>query len=415
MSMKKKIGAALIAVALLFGMVQFGELAKAGSVFDALASAFEGPYHVGNRDYMDVEKQAVSTDGYDALPARLKEAYQQLDEYVYKFYRDIDDIVIPRDDFQMLLEYYRADHPQAFWLSSAYRYQYDRDSDELSRVTLSFSYLDPESGEEKNFTKSRTEEMAAELDEAADRVLAGVTEEMSEYDTVLYLHDYLAEQVDYDETSAYQHTAYGALVEGKAVCDGYAAAMQYLLLRAGIDCQIVYGDDRENNSEHHAWNTVKIDGSWYHLDVTWDVPPEGTSQALYANFLLSTEQVERRHIIHSPINGVENEEAYSYYPPVENCTDEGLNYYQNNGLYVESLTDDSVAQILMETNRALIMGEEQVQFQFASLYDLRQFIREAQENVPRVARGFPYSCEQYQTKIISLQEDRILILHFDYA
>ena len=120
--MKKRIGTVLIAFVLLLGVLQYEESAKENSnVLKAFYAAFEGPYHVGNREYMDVAKQAESDQSYEALPKRLRKAYRQLDEYVYKFYDDIDDIVIPKDDFRMVLEYYRADHPQAFWLSSAYR------------------------------------------------------------------------------------------------------------------------------------------------------------------------------------------------------------------------------------------------------------------------------------------------------
>lgn len=413
--MKKRIGTVLIAFVLLLGVLQYEESAKENSnVLKAFYAAFEGPYHVGNREYMDVAKQAESDQSYEALPKRLRKAYRQLDEYVYKFYDDIDDIVIPKDDFRMVLEYYRADHPQAFWLSSAYRYQYDEKTDNLSRATLFFTYEDPESKSSRSYTQRRVEKMCRELDEAADRILEGITEEMSEYEKVLYLHDYLAENVAYDASSPNQHDAYGALVEKKAVCDGYALGMQYLLLKAGMDCRIVYGDDREDNAEHHAWNVVRVDGEYYHLDVTWDVPPAGTTQPIYANFLVSTEEIKKRHIIFSPISGADDGEE-SIYPPVPDCTDDSLSYYQNMGLYVSDLTDESIAAILLKANAALISGDKQVQFQFASQTDLQEFIREARENVPRVARGFPYSCDQYQTEIVTCVEDNILILQYDYS
>ena len=116
----------IIACFLLFAVVQFEESQKSEEGFwRSLASALEGKYHVTNMEYMDVTQMSVSEQAYQKLPNRLKKAYRQLDEYVYKFYDNIDDIVIPKDDFQKVLSYYRADHPQAFWVSSAYRYQYE--------------------------------------------------------------------------------------------------------------------------------------------------------------------------------------------------------------------------------------------------------------------------------------------------
>lgn len=406
----------IIACFLLFAVVQFEESQKSEEGFwRSLASALEGKYHVTNMEYMDVTQMSVSEQAYQKLPNRLKKAYRQLDEYVYKFYDNIDDIVIPKDDFQKVLSYYRADHPQAFWVSSAYRYQYDARTDNLSRATLSFSYPDPETRKEKRISRSKAEKMAREVQEKAELILSGITEEMTDYDKVLYLHDYLASTVAYDDTAPYQHTVYGALVEEKAVCDGYTSAMQYLLLQAGLDSQIAYGYDKADTSQQHVWNVVKIENEYYHLDITWDLPPEGGTVPVYANFLLTTEQVEKRHKILSPIEGREEEgKEDSIYPPIADCTDGSLNYYLQNGCYITDLSDDSVANILLKTNIALIEGEEQVQFLFESSYDLNRFLNEVEENVPRVARAFPYSCEQYDTSMITYVEDNILVLQFRY-
>ena len=80
------------------------------------------------------------------------------------------------------------------------------------------------------------------------------------------LHDYLAQHVEYDLTYS-KYTPYYALVEGTAVCEGYTLAYAALLHKAGIEF-----DYCENIVLDHIWNYVKIDGKWYHVDVTWDDP-----------------------------------------------------------------------------------------------------------------------------------------------
>lgn len=73
-------------------------------------------------------------------------------------------------------------------------------------------------------------------------------------------------------TSA-SRTAYGALANGKAVCQGYSFAYKLLLRRAGVPAVYVGSD-----SMQHAWNMVQMENNgWYHVDVTWDDPILHTS------------------------------------------------------------------------------------------------------------------------------------------
>lgn len=87
----------------------------------------------------------------------------------------------------------------------------------------------------------------------------GVT---GDYETALWLHDWLTYNADYDQTYGHYH-ADGVLCGGYGVCDSYAKAYYLLLKEAGI------GVDRINNIDH-AWNAVKLVGEWYYVDCTWD-------------------------------------------------------------------------------------------------------------------------------------------------
>ncbi|PHV71426.1 hypothetical protein CS063_05090 [Sporanaerobium hydrogeniformans] len=109
---------------------------------------------------------------------------------------------------------------------------------------------------------------------------------MSDYQIELALADYIIQNVEYSDNEVkgesyanptlLSHTLYGALIDGKAVCDGYAHAMRYLLNAAGVPTKLVIGTTLGNVG--HAWNLVKIQGAYYHLDTTWadeDKPVEG--------------------------------------------------------------------------------------------------------------------------------------------
>ena len=85
---------------------------------------------------------------------------------------------------------------------------------------------------------------------------------------------------------------YGGLVEGKAICAGYALILNEALKYVGIKSQYVVG--YEQGKDGHAWNQVQIDGKWYNVDATWD---SSTFQiwGKYENMLLNDEDFNRNH------------------------------------------------------------------------------------------------------------------------
>lgn len=109
--------------------------------------------------------------------------------------------------------------------------------------------------------------MLAASEMAAREMIAG-TENLSDEDKVLIIHDRLCDACEYDydgNNGLVAFTMYGALVDGIAVCDGYAHAFLYMMRLLGMECSICASMELA-----HAWNIVKVDGVRYHVDVTWD-------------------------------------------------------------------------------------------------------------------------------------------------
>ena len=155
----------------------------------------------------------------------------------------------------------------------------------------------------------------------------------SDYETVAFFNDYLVDNIEYDELvgtkleSPLVHTAYGALVNGVAVCDGYAYAMQYLLDGKGIT-NLVGAGYIESNGEigGHAWSYVNLYGNWYGLDVTWNDPvfedpnvPEDIKEQVKHNYLLVGGDLASGTRFYSNRRTPQN---YIYY------FDDGESYYQ---------------------------------------------------------------------------------------
>ena len=93
---------------------------------------------------------------------------------------------------------------------------------------------------------------------------------MSEYEKEMALYEYVINNIEYDYELRYgtgerdrKSKIYEALYNNRGVCGGYAVVMKLLLNIVGIECDIVGGA-----LEPHAWNLVRIDGDYYHLDAT---------------------------------------------------------------------------------------------------------------------------------------------------
>ena len=128
---------------------------------------------------------------------------------------------------------------------------------------------------------------------AADKLLSGIAGNpaLSDVQKALLIHDRLAVHCEYD-TAVYEgrpagenaRNIYGALVERRAVCDGYTRAYIYLLGKVGIRSVM-----NRSDALYHSWNIVYIGGKPYHVDVTFDDPTSDvTGRVYHNNFLVSS-------------------------------------------------------------------------------------------------------------------------------
>ena len=133
----------------------------------------------------------------------------------------------------------------------------------------------------------------AEADEAVAALVDefSFTSETSEYDRIRTIYDYLCDNISYDKKlRTFSHSAYAALINHKAVCQGYASLFYRLALESGLQARYVVGlgnNLRKETSENHGWNIVAINGTYYYLDATWD-RSQVESGASYIYFLRGT-------------------------------------------------------------------------------------------------------------------------------
>lgn len=165
---------------------------------------------------------------------------------------------------------------------------------------------------------------------------------MKDIEKEFVLHNYVVTHAKYNvdnykkkNVTLDDASAYGILVNGIGVCAGYAEAMQLLLNLSGVECKYIMGmANGPRGYELHAWNIVKIDGEYYHLDATWNesVPEMYIYQTL-KYFNPSDDIIKSDH-----------KWEKNYY---EACTSDRFSYlrdmdfpvYQDDWIYYSSMSD----------------------------------------------------------------------------
>lgn len=226
-------------------------------------------------------------------------------------------------DVELAVSAFYADYPELFWARPNYYYYTAKPN---LCAGIAFEY---------NSHYDNLDEELPLFMETADNILAGMPNG-SDYEKELYLHDVLVNRVTYTDSKLEEQNGYTTLVEGKGVCAGYAFALQYLLMRAGIQSYYVVG----YAGESHAWNLVKIDGKWYYVDATWDDPLTGSgSDSAYSPFHtyfnLSAEMMAEDHTL----------SGQPYNVPLEDCTATDAFYHNVNHTAVSTSDTDLVSKV----------------------------------------------------------------------
>ena len=206
--------------------------------------------------------------------------------------------------YQSAIEAYTYDNPEIFYLSPNKMYLNIETTTVGNNVTYNV-YID--NGNENNYfideftSQSQVENAIAQIEQTKNQILSNVSG--NAYDNIKMVHDYLVDNVEYDTTISQKniYNVYGALINGTAVCEGYARSFKYLMDKLGIPCTLVIGQgtNSQGQTENHAWNYVQLNGNWYAIDCTWDDPVSTTGyvsqSSKYRYFLKGSNEFLQDH------------------------------------------------------------------------------------------------------------------------
>ncbi|MBQ8350617.1 MAG: hypothetical protein IJY20_01055 [Clostridia bacterium] len=170
------------------------------------------------------------------------------------------------------------DHPRINWISmdeesgSTFRISSRKETKADGSVAISIKRLTFQLVYAADMTAESIAAYESALEAAILATNSLVDEEAGRYQTLRTLQEFLCATVTYQSDAARAHHAAGALLDCRAVCDGYAKAFKLLCDAYAIPCLVVPGTATQNGKqEPHAWNYVQMgDGKWYAMDVTWD-------------------------------------------------------------------------------------------------------------------------------------------------
>ncbi|WP_405357326.1 transglutaminase domain-containing protein [Ruminococcus sp.] len=293
-----------------------------------------------NLTYSEGYEPVASTYSYDALPKEgEKLLYNKILENCYDISPDptegrypmprieLNGYSLSEAEVRTTSKALTDDHPEIFWLTGTIGFY----TDESMTVIQTYS----------NFSPEEVGTRVSAMRSAANAFYTSVPDGLSAFEREVMVHDFLIDHVEYDKNvdtinldnnNPDTYTAYGALVNKVSVCEGYVRAFQMLLNGLGVECVGVIG---ESQNQMHIWNAVKLDGSWYYVDPTWDDQEQTYARHLYCN--VNEDYLLEDHTI-SPlftsldadeINGITGEYSASVMNIfIPECIDDSMGYYR---------------------------------------------------------------------------------------
>lgn len=317
-------------------------------------TAFDGAEKLGS-DTSLPEKPSGTESGfyYENLDDTEKIAYELIMAEIENMPERIQ---IPQLDDEGLSDVFEAllyNNPEYFFLA-----------DNCKTETTSFGkcYFIPEySMTSFEYVKDMTE-----LEQVKNEVLGELEDFSDEFEKERIIHDYVTEKCEYiEKTGGTYSSLYGCLVKGQSSCEGYAKSMKYLLDECGIENYITVGTTQTESGEvqGHAWNIVKIDGNYYHLDSTWDDSAEDSAPNRYAYFNITDEEIMVTHNVEERFLG--------------RCQASNDNYYVRNSIYFSAYDSELRSTVSSELAKQAILGNNFVSFRMSD----KEALKEAEEEL----------------------------------
>lgn len=271
-------------------------------------------------DEIHADSYAYNTLSYDE-----KVVYLEIYDALTSFSESITVSTLSEELLNEAYDAVIADHGEFYWSSGYSCRTHTRKS---GVVQLDFVPL-------YTMDESTRDYFARKIDTAVTRILSDAPIDGNDYEKAKFVFDYLASNIEYSRTSDENQNILSVFLYHESVCQGYAAATQYLLRELGVQSTIVTG---LANNEPHAWNLVLLDGEYYYIDTTW------------GNSSFTGESVRFIDYSYFAVTSAENDLTHraTVSFPLPNCRATSNNYYMQEQLFFSSFDTDAIVDTCKE-------------------------------------------------------------------
>lgn len=307
--------------------------------------------NIGILDFSNNEENFANYSGYyfSKLRTDEKEIYVKIDEAITerkeRAFLGVQDTETLTKKINKVLSAYFYDNPRCYYISNEYTL-YTRNFLLFKSSSVKLNYTTRP--KDLNITDREFENAIEEF------LLRHVTNDMTDFEKEVAIHDALVEEVNYYENNyldintipSAKHSAYAALVGKDAVCDGYSKAFKILLEEVGIESIIVGGS---TGNIAHAWNLVKLDDGYYHVDVTSDKLEDDKKYVIHKYFNLTDSEIGKTHNIDTTFSLPKCEaKGYDYYTKTDCYISSGDNLYNKLDEIIVSQQSSNVLEIKVD-------------------------------------------------------------------
>jgi hypothetical protein len=271
--------------------------------------------------------------GYNLLGDAEKKVYDRMLYAMEKHVRaSFSEEEADQDTIDKVFRYVCADHPEVFDVTG---YQIGIANQLFGGQIYTF---------DANYQMEQTQadSLRAQVEQCVDSILAGLDPNADDYTKAKFAYDTIINNTVYDSSAENNQNMLSVYMDGRSVCAGYTAALEYMLQKAGIMCGTIDGTATNNSeTDTHAWNIVLLDGACYYIDVTYGDPVGNDDSGYdfgpdYDYFCITTEDLLKNHVI--------GEDSVA----AQECTATDDNYYHREGKFFTSYDRNQLAGLFQD-------------------------------------------------------------------